>query len=225
MFHCAHFLLYKNSYLLSLAGYVPGESLGFIASVDNKSSNELNPVIRLVQGIRVCQQSTGRKFYFTREVLVIKCPIKVLPETCYEWLNNLKIPAVCHNFKSNKRAIEVMYFIQLHVDIDTTFSIEIPVTIGTKPLRSETDDRTFEPSFWASCIYGHISCIKNETASSAVGVQIGKEDDSYTPYYPVYAFENDGEVCERVRTCKSAHSASIYSQRSSTIQPLSRVEF
>ncbi len=170
----------------------------------------------MVQGIRLYQASTGRRAHFTREVLVLKCPIKVMSETCYEWLNTVKIPSVCHNFKSASRAIEVMYFIQLHVDIEGTFSIEIPVTIGTKPLRSETDDKTFEPSFYECCIYGPISCIKSESVSRSGEVRIGKDDDMYTPYYPIYSFDTE-HVVERVRICKSAHSTSLslYSRQSS----------
>lgn len=139
---------------LNKSGFVSGETLRFIGTIDNKSSKDVKYLcVKLIQqaifhGVaKNAGLDSGRhkkKRVENREVISVTYDKKIGPKSFQTWDGSLKIPPVCATAMSSAgnvcKIIEIAYLVRMYFDFSKTFDISsdltIPVIIGTIPLKT-----------------------------------------------------------------------------------------
>ena len=171
---------------------MPGEVLPFKVEIDNKSSREIADMsINIIQ--RIFFHATAKTKICVRNVAHIKYP-KRIPEKAREvWSQGIIIPAVCASSNGTCRIIQVNYCVLFNFNpsgIAASKDLEIPLTIGTIPLRSQSNNmqqgqvmQSLPPSFQA-CMFGNENSANFEPASK--GEIMESNSNSFMPMYPYY---------------------------------------
>ncbi len=118
-------------------GFVPGETLVFSATIDNKSNKEIKELkVTLRQNIRFHATSKTKSTY--RDVSVLRYPNKISQRSIEHWNNvTVQIPPIVSSSNGTCRIINVSYSIILNFDasgVAISKDVPIPITIGTIPL-------------------------------------------------------------------------------------------
>lgn len=139
---------------LNKSGFVSGEILRFIGTIDNKSSKDVKYLcVKLIQQTKFhgiakdAGLDSGRRNKSrveNREVISATYDKKIGPKSFQAWDGSLKIPPVCATAMASAgnvcKIIEISYLVRMYFDFSKTFDISsdltIPVIIGTIPLKA-----------------------------------------------------------------------------------------
>lgn len=181
-------------------GFVPGESLIYNISIDNKSNRDvIETTIKLVQEIKLTGSS--------REIIVKTTKVK----TCYRdvvnvnllqiiaaktnvTLNNnysIIVPPVSATSTNTCKIIEIRYYVVFTFGCrgSANKDMSIPITIGTIPLSNPSekkpslDNSSNNLPSYEECVYG---AIKPEIAESIKGEMFDSDASTFKPLYPYY---------------------------------------
>ena len=118
------------------SGYVPGETLKFISTINNKTSFNLNKVKCLLVQILTCK-TKDNECTFRKIVIKEKAKIKFMKNSSIRWDGGIKIPPICASSDNKSKIIDISYGLELIVKptiLHESINLFIPITIGTKPL-------------------------------------------------------------------------------------------
>ncbi|GMT04504.1 hypothetical protein PENTCL1PPCAC_26678 [Pristionchus entomophagus] len=211
-------LFFKNGKInvtvkLPKGGFVPGEAIALEADIVNYSSQKIKNIrVKIVQcshyiayrGSEVVQPGTipvgglmrsPARREDHREVFRSEEKVEILKGATEKWTRMVPIPPTVASF-NNCPIITVEYFLKMKVTtsgaVSTTISAQLPIIIGTIPIRQisvppppppqpggaplypQIPESSDAPPSYAECVFG------------AGKVKDQDETDEFTPRYPCY---------------------------------------
>ena len=125
-------------FILTKAGYVPGETIVFNASIDNRSKDPIKSVEAYLDQRTTFIGGVGSRIHHNKIVSALYTGATIGPGTLGNWSNvPFQIPIVCPSLLDTCRIIKLEYILTLNVDFDaiTVYTqLDIPIVIGTIPL-------------------------------------------------------------------------------------------
>ena len=183
-------------------GFVPGEPIEFIATINNNSNKEIQMMsVRIIEKIifnGIQQSSSLNKNNNTNDIKIKSKEIeitalhfqsRIASGAIKIWENKVIIPPVCQTSNSTSKIIKIRYSIKLSFLVDSAskneLCISIPFTIGTFPLvlEDKKDFRTNSTIMYLASIITPNNLIERNQRK---GETIESNKKNYKPLYPFY---------------------------------------
>lgn len=160
-------------------GFVPGESIEFIAQIDNQSNKPLRFLsIHLIETAVFYTKGSVKPQIADRLVAFTTHSEYILPRQSFTWDGSLFIPPTCPTSEKNtsdqSTYVKIGYRVVLYCDRVKKGVLATPVTIGTVPLENDVADQLDKE---IRLVFER--CINEEDCG---------DDIDFLPFYPYYQF-------------------------------------
>ena len=139
------------------AGFVPGETIIFNASIDNRSSKTIKSISAVLVQTTTLIYNRSRKHKSSRNIVTLRYDgTKIGPQMKENWAVGFKIPALCPSLLDTCRIIKLDYTLSLIVKFNGLTigkMLDIPIIVGTVPLY---DSRIYLPDKYTIAYYRSI---------------------------------------------------------------------
>ncbi len=181
-------------------GFVPGEPIEFIATVNNNSNKDIQMMsVKIIENMifNGIQQSSSMNKNTNDikikqkdiEITALHFESRISHGAIKIWENSVTVPPVCQTSNSKSQIIKISYSIQLSFIVDSSskneLCISIPFTVGTFPLKmnDKIDFRTNSTIMFLASIVTPKNLIEGNQRK---GETIESNKKNYKPLYPFY---------------------------------------